>query len=201
MVKGKRTGIEIRQRVRTNNYATIERKLIINPNTLTQSEIRTQTLDSKIKFNMNFNGSELERIKEQAMLENTSIAELIRSVMNAYVEAKQEEMRARIYFKLRYGITTTQGGGEEVIKLGYSNCYYGSIKDAKQGQKQHLDAMIKEMKMHDSRERETAFVEIVPICGLSNDADSTEINATDRLTDDERAEIDSSKIVMRGSRR
>ena len=137
----------------------------------TQSEIRINPLQDPCRLNLILEKEQLTQLKLKAAFHNTTVNEILRSLVTEYLQKEEETLSKRIFFRICYGIKSfNSDGSERPHDTMISGTLYVSIEEALNHQEFWFDGMCEELKRHSPRQRqkEQAFCYIEAITGITD---------------------------------
>ena len=165
-----------------------------------RKEITTQPLKEPVRINVVLEKDDLSQLKMKALYNETTVNEIVRSLIADYLQREKEHMEKRIFFKIFYGIKSfNSDGSEKPYDTAESGALYTKIESAIENQKIWFDGMCEEMRRHNPQRRKTeqAFCYIQAISGVSDDTPDGE-DAFDLLDEDTKKRLNAADLTMYG---
>lgn len=169
----------------------------------TQSEIRISPLKDPCRINLILEKEQLAALKSKAAFYNTTVNELIRSLITEYIRKEEETLAQRVFFVIHYGIKAFNSDGSERSGCdeATSGAFYTDIDTAIEAQRVWFDGMCEELKQHNPSRRvnETAFSYIEAVSGVTEEGCDGEPVDWSKLDDITKEKLNRSNLERKGS--
>lgn len=168
-----------------------------------QAEIRVNPLKDPARINVVLERETVSRLKLAAVEMDTTTNEIVRALVDQFLDDWNRRFEDRTVFVIHYGIKEFNSDGSE--KSGgvdsTSGAFYTDIDKALENQRFWFDGMVNEMKSHHPRTRKSqmAYSYIEAVSGITEDGYDGDPVEWSKLSEEIQNKLNSANLECRGS--
>lgn len=168
----------------------------------TQSEIRVNPLQDAAKINLVIERETLSRLKVAAVDLDTTVNEIIRALVDDFLDGRKKELQNKIFFKVYYGIKFfNANGSERPYDTACTGAFYATIDKAIEAQKFWFDGMCEELKARCTPKKKPpfhgqAFSYIQAVTSVSDDNPDGDDVPWDQLDKDTQTKLNAADLKL-----